>query len=322
MDKDAKDKKNRWSGGTKMSVVNNILYDTIYHSAPIILCVLGGIFAYKANVLNIALEGFMLMGAFISALFIMFWGNMVLAGVISVAVGILLGLIFAYFTASRNGNPIITGLAINMISLSFCAFMLKVLGTANINVSSIINVVDLKINIPIIKDIPFLGNMISGHPPLTYIAFIGIAVMYFIMYKTKLGTYIRVVGEKEEAAKSVGINSTRIKYIAILIGAVCCVLAGINLSVDRIALFTNNMTAGRGFIAIAAIYCGRGKPRESSLYALVFGFAKSLSVNLKLFAGPVAGMFEVIPYVIMVVVLVVVSVVKNKNVNERGYIFE
>lgn len=302
-----------------MGIVSNIVYDTVYHSAPIILCVLGGIFAYKANVLNIALEGFMLMGAFISALFVMILGNTLIAGAISVGVGLLLGLVFSYFTASRNGNPIITGLAINMIALSFCAFMLKVLGTANINVSSMVSVADLKINIPLIKDIPILGNLISGHPPLTYIAFIGIFVMWLVMYKTKLGIYIRVVGEKEEAAKSVGINTTRIKYIAILIGAVCCVLAGINLSVDRVALFTNNMTAGRGFIAIAAIYCGRGKPGASALYALVFGFAKSLSVNLKLFAGPIAGIFEVLPYVIMVVVLVVVSIVKNRNVNERGY---
>ncbi len=302
-----------------MGIFSNILYDTIYHSAPIILCVLGGIFAYKANVLNIALEGFMLMGAFISALFVMLWGNTVLAGLVSVGVGLILGLVFAYFTASRNGNPIITGLAINMLALSFCAFMLKVLGSANINVSSVVSVADLKINIPVIKDIPVLGDLISGHPPLTYVAFLGIFIMWVVMYKTKLGIYIRVVGEKEEAAKSVGINTVRIKYIAILIGALCCVLAGINLSVDRVALFTNNMTAGRGFIAIAAIYCGQGKPGASSMYALVFGAAKSLAVNLKLFAGPVAGLFEVIPYVIMVVVLVVVSVLKNRNINERGF---
>jgi len=302
-----------------MGIVSNIVYDTVYHSAPIILCVLGGIFAYKANVLNIALEGFMLMGAFISALFVMLWGDTFIAGIISVGVGLILGLVFSYFTASKNGNPIITGLAINMIALSFCAFMLKVLGTANVNVSSVVSVADLKINIPFIENIPIVGDLISGHPPLTYVAFIGIFVMWLVMYKTKLGIYIRVVGEKEEAAKSVGINTTRIKYIAILIGALCCVLAGINLSVDRVALFTNNMTAGRGFIAIAAIYCGRGKPGASSMYALVFGFAKSLAVNLKLFAGPVAGLFEVLPYVIMVVVLVVVSIVKNRNVNERGY---
>jgi simple sugar transport system permease protein len=302
-----------------MGIVSNIVYDTVYHSAPIILCVLGGIFAYKANVLNIALEGFMLMGAFISALFVMLWGDTLLAGITSVGVGLILGLVFSYFTASKNGNPIITGLAINMIALSFCAFMLKVLGTANINVSSVVSVADLKINIPFIQDIPIVGDLISGHPPLTYVAFIGIFVMWLLMYKTKLGIYIRVVGEKEEAAKSVGINTTRIKYIAILIGALCCVLAGINLSVDRVALFTNNMTAGRGFIAIAAIYCGRGKPGASAMYALVFGFAKSLSVNLKLFAGPIAGLFEVLPYVIMVIVLVVVSIVKNRNVNERGY---
>jgi len=108
----------------------------------------------------------------------------------------------------------------------------------------------------------------------------------------------------------------------VLIGSVCCALAGINLSLERMSMFTNNMTAGRGFIAIAAIYCGQGRPVVSVLYAILFAIARSLSVNLSVYAGPAAGLFDVIPYIIMVTVLAVVSYMKYKNVKVRGFKLE
>ena len=171
-------------------------------------------------------------------------------------------------------------------------------------------------------DIPVIGNILSGHPLITYLAFIGIALVAVLMYKTKFGVYVRVVGENEDSAISLGIKTKRYKYAAVLIGAFCCALAGINLSLERMCMFTNDMTAGRGFIAIAAIYCGQGRPVPSSLYAILFGIARSLSVNLSVYAGPAAGMFDTIPYIIMVAVLAVVSYMKYKNVKVRGYKFE
>ena len=135
------------------------------------------------------------------------------------------------------------------------------------------------------------------------------------MYKTKFGIYVRVVGENEDSAISLGLKTQKYKYIAVLIGAFCCALAGINLSMERMAMFTSDMTAGRGFIAIAAIYCGQGKPVQSSLYAILFGVARSLAV-------PAAGMFDTIPYIIMVAVLAVVSFMKFKDVKVRGYKFD
>lgn len=301
-----------------MNVLGNILYDTVYHTTPILLCVLGGIFAYKANVLNIALEGFMLLAAFVSMLAAHFTGS-VLAGYLAAMVSCaLLWLVFSYMGVTRRGNVIVIGLAINMLVPAVAGFALQMIGSANITLPWL-NVAELKINIPLIEDIPLLGRILSGHPPITYIAFLLIAVMWVLMYKTRFGIYVRVVGENEDAAASLGLQANRYKYIAVLIGALCAALAGINLSLERMALFTNSMTAGRGFIAIAAIYCGRGAPVASAVYAIVFGVARALAVNLGLFAGPAAVLFDIVPYVVMTVVLTAVSLVKRRNTMTRGF---
>ncbi len=300
-----------------MMLLNNILYDTVYHSAPLILLVLGGIFAYKANVLNIALEGMMLLGAFSSAYFVLLTKSLFWGIGIGVILTLILGLVFSYFSVTLKSNFIITGLGINMFTLALSGFLLQFLALPNINVSSVVSTANLKFDIPFLKDIPIIAPILSGHTFLTYFSFLCIFLAGVLMFKTKFGTYVRVVGENEEAAKSVGIKSDRIKYIAVLIGAFLCALAGANLSVERTALYTNNMTAGRGFIAIAAIYCGRGMPVKSTLYATIFGLTKSLSINLALNAGTISGLFDTVPYVMMVIVLGVVSAIESKRTKLR-----
>lgn len=300
------------------TLLGSILYDTIYHSAPIILCVIGGVFAYKANVLNIALEGMMSIGAFASTLTVFFTGSLVLGVFAAVVASLVFGLVFSVMGVTFKGNVIVVGLAINLLATAIAGFVMVRMNASNITLSDL-NVADLKINIPLIGSIPIIGNILSGHPLFTYVAFLGIWLTWLLAYHTKFGVYVRVVGENEDAAKSLGLRTDFYKYIAILIGAVCCGLAGVNLSTERLGLFTNGMTAGRGFIAIAAIYCGRGDPVKSSLYAILFGFARSLSINLAVFAGPAAGLFDVIPYVVMVVVLTIVSIAKRRNVRTRGF---
>lgn len=301
-----------------MQLLGSILYDSVYHTTPILLCVLGGIFAYKANVLNIALEGFMLSASFTSMLATQLTGSLLVGYLAAFLTCLLLWLIFSWMGVSRRGNVIIIGLAINMLVPAIAGFVLQNMKAANLTVAWL-NVSDLKINIPLIENIPLLGKILSGHPITTYLAFALIPVMAVIMYRTKLGVYIRVVGENEDAANSLGLHTNRYKYIAVLIGALCAALAGINLSLERMALFTNNMTAGRGFIAIAAIYCGRGSPLASAVYAIVFGVARALAVNLGLFAGPAAALIDIVPYVVMTLVLTVVSIIKRRNTKLRGF---
>lgn len=301
-----------------MNLLNNILYDMVYHSTPLILAVLGGLFAYKANVLNIGLEGMILMGAFSSSIFILIFKNYYLGIVLAILCTLLVGLIFSVFAITLKSNFIITGFGLNILIASICTFILKYKALVNINIGQIVNINDMKIHIPIIKDIPIVSRILSGHTPITYISFILIIVAYIVLYKTRFGVHLRVVGESEGAAKSVGIKSDKLKYIAILIGAALCALAGINLSTERMALFTDNMIAGRGFIAIAAIYCGKGEPLKSSVYAVIFGLAKSLAINLGLYAGPISGLFEMIPYLMIVLVLFVVSGAECKRTKIRG----
>ena len=300
-----------------MDFIGGILYDCVYHAVPILLCVLGGIFAYKANVLNIALEGMMLAGAFVSVLVSFETENIILGYIAAMGICMVIGLIFAFFGVTCKGNVIVIGLAINMSITAIAGFVLQLMNSANIKLN-FTNAAEFKIDIPLIKDIPIVGNIISGHTVITYISFLAIILIWFLMYRTKFGVYVRVVGENEDSAKSLGLNTNKYRYLAILLGAFLCSLAGINLALERMTIFTNNMTAGRGFIAIAAIYCGRGDPLSCSIYAIVFGLARALSVNLSLYAGAAAAVFDVIPYVVMSVVLTVVSIVKYRNHKVRG----
>lgn len=298
--------------------MEKILYDCIYHSAPIILCVLGGLFAYKANVLNIALEGMMLNGAFISIVTYYFTGSYVAALVCAVVTTLIYGIVFSIFGITLKGNVIVIGLAINMISSAIGGFVLEMMNSSNIVLPEF-DLNKLKIQIPLIRHIPVIGKIISGHPLITYLSFLFIIVVYVLMYHTKFGIYIRVVGENESAAKAIGIKTNFYKYMAVLLGAIGCALGGMNLSLERLGVFTNDMTAGRGFIAIAAIYCGQGRPVKSALYAILFGLARALSVDLSVHAGNISGLLDCIPYIVMIIVLSAASYVKHKSVKERGF---
>ena len=160
-------------------MIGGILYDSIYHAVPILLCVLGGIFAYKANVLNIALEGMMLAGAFISVLVSFKTENIVLGYVAAVAVCLLIGLIFAFFGVTCKGNVIVIGLAVNMSITAIAGFALQLMNSANIKLS-FTNAAAFKIHIPIIKDIPIIGEILSGHTIITYVSFIAIVLIWFL----------------------------------------------------------------------------------------------------------------------------------------------
>ncbi len=300
-----------------MSFINGIIYDSVYHAVPILLCVLGGIFAYKANVLNIALEGMMLAGAFFSVLVSYQTGSIALGYLAAIGACLVIGLVFAFFGVTCKGNVIIIGLAVNMSVTAVAGFVLQLMNSANIKLD-FANAADFKIHIPFIESIPILGSILSGHTLITYISFVSIVLIWILMYRTKFGIYVRVVGENEDSAKSLGLNTNKYRYLAVLLGGLFCALAGTNLALERMTIFTNGMTAGRGFIAIAAIYCGRGDPLSSSMYAVIFGLARALAVNLSLYAGAAAAVFDVIPYIVMTVVLTAVSMIKYRNHKARG----
>ncbi len=299
-----------------MSFIDNIIYQSVVYLSPVLLCVLGGIFAYKANVLNIALEGMMMAGAFVSVLVASLTQNLILAYLAALFVCLVLGLIFSLMGVVLKGNVIVIGLAINMLVPAVAGFIMKIMSIPSITLPWF-SAGDIVIHIPFIENIPILGAILSGHPPITYLSYIMIAVMTILMYRTRFGVHVRVVGENEDAAVSLGLKTTFCKTVAVLLGAGCCALAGINLSLERLSLYTNNMTAGRGFIAIAAIYCGRGRPLKSALYAVLFSIANALAEYFSLQVSA-SLLLKVVPYVVMVAVLSVASIIDRRKVRMRG----
>ena len=224
-----------------MSAVNNIIYQSVVYLAPVLLCVLGGIFAYKANVLNIALEGMMMAGAFVSMLIANLTGSVPAGYLSAFAACLLLGLVFSLMGVTLKGNVIVIGLAINMLVPATAGFIMKIMSVPSITLQGF-STNSIVLNIPGVEHIPVLGPILSGHPPITYVAYLMIAVMSVLMYRTRFGVHVRVVGENEDTAISLGLKTDLYKIAAILIGAGCCALAGINLALERLSLYTNNMT--------------------------------------------------------------------------------
>ena len=302
-----------------ITVIAKIFSDTFLHAAPILFAVLGGIYAYKANVLNVSLEGMILIGCFVTCFVMMNTGNFLLAVFSAILATSIVALIFCFFGITLKGNVIIVGLSINMLATALTAFFLKLLGKSELIATNyILN--EMRINIPILKDIPFIGKVFSGHTFLTYFSYIMIFLMWLLMYKTKFGVHARVVGENEDAAIAIGLKVNKLKFIAVIIGAVCCALAGASLAMDGAGgIFTPDMSAARGFIAMAAMYCGDGSPKKSSLYAILFGLARSISQNLSIYLSSASRIFNMAPYIIIVVVLLVVSINTYKNNKTRGF---
>ncbi len=304
-----------------MDFLMSVLESTIRFAAPIILCTLGGIFTYKANIINIGLEGIMLFGGFATALILYFLGFYWLSVLGAVMAGVLVGLLFCYFGITRKGNFIITGFAINLLAMSFGFYTLALLGRTDIPVVRH-RATMIRLDFPLIRDIPYLGRLLNNHPLFTYVAYFSIFIVFVILYRTRFGVHLRVTGESPEAAKAVGLKVDRIKYIGVVIGSIFVALAGFNVTLEHLGTYTPVITAGIGFIAIAAIYCGRGSPGASSLYAILFGLMRALSVRLSLMIGAVAGLFQALPYLTVIIILAVVAIIRNQRTNVRSYTHE
>jgi simple sugar transport system permease protein len=160
------------------------------------------------------------------------------------------------------------------------------------------------IRIPVLDGLPILGPLLSGHTILTYLSWLTLPLFVFILYSTPFGLALRAVGEKPEAAAAAGIKVRLIRYCAIAITAFCCALAGAQLSLGVLGMYTDNMTAGRGIIAFAAVVFGRHKPLQVFLVALFFGFAAALTDRLQGFGLP-SELLNTLPYLLTVIVLAI-----------------
>lgn len=285
-------------------------------STPIILPALGGLISELGGVGNIALEGIMLTaacsGVLISVATQSEWLGL-LAGVVS---GVLLALVLAFFHLNLKADLILAAIAINILASGGTIFVVYLLTGDKGGTSTLISKQMPFIEIPIIKDIPVIGPILSGQNLLTYVAFIAAIVVSIFLYRMRAGIHLRAVGENPEAARSVGINVRAQQYLALGLSGLLAALGGVYLSMGYVKFFARDMTAGRGFIALAAIYLGGKTPLGTLIAALVFGAADALSVQLGNLKIP-SQLVQMIPYVATLIALVVYALVQRQRIIAR-----
>ena len=283
------------------------LYMWIRVATPILLATLGATVCSKAGVVNLGLEGIMLISALFGVLASALGGNLFWGLLGGIAAALIVSLIFAYFHLVLDANATLCGTAINTAASGLTIFVLQLVTGEKGNSSSLKSFSFPQIEIPILKDIPILGDILSGHNALTYVALLSVILVFILLYKTPLGLRMRAVGENPHAASSVGQNVVKIRFIAILICGVLTGLGGMYLSMGYLDMFVRDMVAGRGFIALAACSMGQATPFGALLSSLVFAFFDGLSNVLQVLQIP-SQFVQMLPYIATIVGLTIFSI--------------
>ncbi len=290
-------------------------------STPLILPALGGLITELAGAINIALEGIMLTSAFTGVVVSAFTQNIWLGVLAGIATGVLFSAILAYFHLYLETDIILAGIALNIMATGGTIFLLYILTGDKGNSSTLASGMVPVVEIPFIKDIPFLGTILSGHNIFVYAAIVLTFLTYIMLYNTKFGIHLRAVGENPTAATSLGIPVRSIKFIAILLSGFLASLGGLNLSMAYLSLFQREMTAGRGFIALAAVYLGGRRPWGTFLAAILFGAADALSNQFGTLDIP-SQWVQMIPYVITILALVIYALRRKAQITEQTKRFQ
>ena len=307
----------------KMIFTSDFFFSVLRITAPILFATLGAVVGEKAGVSNIGLEGTMMISALFGSLAAYWTGSWAVGVLVALLLGILVGLLMGFFAFNLKTDIILAGIAVNMIGSGGTLFLVKVItnmseGKALASTTSLITK-GLQIpswNIPLIKDIPVLGNILSGHCILTYVAFLLVFLTWVLLYRTSLGLNIRSVGENPNAAASVGVSVMKIKYIAIGLSGAMAGLGGAFMSMYYAMGWSQDMVAGRGFIALAAQAMGAGEPLGSMLAALVFGFAQAVGIKVSAM-GADSNLVTPIPYLVTIMGLVVFAIVARRRLKRQ-----
>jgi len=258
---------------------------TLRITIPYLLPSLGAVYSEKGGVVNIALEGIMLSGAFAAAAGTYYTGNVLLGILFGVVAGILISLIHSIITITFKANQIVSGIALNIFAFGITKFFCKILFGSSSNSERIPGLETL--------NLPFNSFLL--------LCVLILAVTYFVIYKTKFGLRLRAVGENPEAADSLGIKVSRIRYIGVLISGALGGLGGAWLAMDQHS-FTDGMSAGRGYIALAAMIIGKWNPLGAAAACLLFGLAESFTLQFQ-DSGIPTQFIQVLPYVLTIIVL-------------------
>ena len=271
------------------------------YATPLIFGAMGGILSERSGVINIGLEGMMLMGAFFGIFGADLFGSWVLGILVGVAAGALMGMVHAFVSIRLRADQVVSGTGINILAIGITGYVFIYhygdQGTPS-DISRAPNV-----TLPLIEDIPFIGEAIGRMNVLTWAALILVPILSVYLFRTRGGLRLRSGGEKPRAADSLGLPVLRTRYLAVTASGALAALGGVFLSIGLLGSFNEEMTAGRGFIALAAVIFGSWRPFGALAGACLFGFSTALAQRLPAFSESTAVLFQALPYVLTLVVV-------------------
>ena len=275
-------------------------------TTPLLFAALGVGISALAGTINIGLEGIMLVSAFAGVMTSAFTGSLFLSLIVGVGTGVLLAAVLAYFHLKLKADIILGAVALNMFASGITVFLMFIFSGDKGSTSSLKSLVFPEMNIPLIDTIPVLGDIISGHNVLTYGAILAVFLYYLIVFKSPLGLRIRAVGQNPDAAESVGISVDRVKMYALMLSGFFGAFGGLYLAMGYVSWFAKDMTAGRGFIAVAAATLGGNMPIGSFLASLLFGAVNAVAIYISTLEIP-SDLIQLIPYLVTVIALTIYS---------------
>lgn len=292
---------------SNLNWILDLLRSGIRLTTPILLAALGGAISNQAGVLNFALEGKMLLGAFLG-ITSAFWLHSTELGVCVAALsGIMIGFLFAVLYIKYQVNLIILAIALNLLIAEGTVFILRTT-FGNLGTWSDPSIRQLPdIHLGLIEKIPFFGPLISGYNIIVYISWIVVIGLYILLFHTKFGHHVRAVGKNQDAAEALGINVRRVKFFSLMLGGALAALGGAFLSVGHLTLFTRDMSNGRGWIGVSAALFGFNHPIGVFFSSLLFGIANALAVRLQMVTQIPPSLIQFFPNAMAILALVLVA---------------
>jgi ABC-type uncharacterized transport system permease subunit len=275
---------------------------TVRIATPLLFAALGGLISERAGTFAVGIEGMMLAGAFGGAIAVLTTASPLAGLLVAAASGAAIAVIVAIATTKFRADQMVTGLAVNILALGLTSFLLRGLFGGR---APVIRLQTLgPCPIPWLSDIPLIGPILFRQPALVYIALALTAAVYVFLAKTRSGLMLRAVGENPDAAFAVGTNPVAVRIAAIVAGGAFAGLGGAVLSLQEVGTFTDGMTNGRGFIALAAIIVGRWTPFGALFGCLLFGAVAALELRVQGWGLPVSSyVIQMIPYIVALVLL-------------------
>jgi ABC-type uncharacterized transport system permease subunit len=293
---------------------SNLIHDTIVFSTALIFAALGGLYSERSGVVNIALEGMMIIGAFTGAVVTYFVqpffpAPSTLAPWIGFLAAIVAGAIFALPHAVASitfkADQVVSGVALNFLAAGLSVYLTKIIFNGA-GQTTTLSTVFSKWHIPLLGDIPYLGHALFEGYPTSYVAFALVAITWYVLFRTPFGLRLRAVGEHPRAADTVGINVKRMRYTAVIISGALAAMGGATIALTTTSNFSHNTVSGQGFIALAALIFGKWNPGGVMWAALFFGIAQAIKSLVQIYGLTAYVPIEVIymlPYILTILVL-------------------